>query len=242
MRIPIVSKDVWRDLYEVAGQFRALSPWKWMEDHEVFGVQSPVSDEIGYCVVLGTLGQVLGLCMYRGSKGLAFHQRIAAEEMSMDDFVGEQDYLMVEFVAKAELEREDKKVISDLGFRYRGEKQYPKFRSSLPGYCPWFLTEPEAQFLDFALHCAIDAARHRREDPTYFQSERGAEYLVYIPGERGGGSYSFSKSWQKPAPLPLPEVPLPKAEIKEITRHELGRDSIWEADFFFLPRAIQDRD
>jgi hypothetical protein len=76
MKIPSCALPVWKKLYDTALAFGAIEPWGWMSDIDVFGVQNPESGEIGYCCVLGELGEVYGLVVYLGSAGLEQHREI----------------------------------------------------------------------------------------------------------------------------------------------------------------------
>ena len=57
-------QEDWRRLYGLAVRFRNLAPWKWMTDDMLFAVQDPAGDQIGYCCVIGALGQEFGLIVY----------------------------------------------------------------------------------------------------------------------------------------------------------------------------------
>ena len=45
--------DLWRNLYSVADRLYALAPWSWMDDGKPFGIQDPVTGEIGFIHVTG---------------------------------------------------------------------------------------------------------------------------------------------------------------------------------------------
>lgn len=69
-----------------------------------------------------------------------------------DDIFAMQNCLKLELGPRSDLRTEDHAVIRKLGIAFRGKNAWPQFRSLLPGYIPWFLTEPEARFLTIALH------------------------------------------------------------------------------------------
>ena len=64
------SIEEWNDLYAAAVDFKKLKPWNYMWDSDMFGVQNPVTDEIGYCCVMGRSGEHFALGIFLGSEGL----------------------------------------------------------------------------------------------------------------------------------------------------------------------------
>ncbi len=64
MSVPIVITEVWEELYGVARVFKEAACWDWMSESDMFGVLNPENGEIGYCCVLGGLGEVFGLVFF----------------------------------------------------------------------------------------------------------------------------------------------------------------------------------
>ena len=152
MNVPHCSPSAWKGLYDAASAFRDIACWRWMSDSDLFGVKDPENGEIGYCCVLGQLGEVYGLVVYLGSAGLEQHRKIQSGKVSAGspDFIYNQTCLTAWFGNRSDLEDADRKVINELRLKFRGSHAWPQFRSLQPGYMPWSLTENEATFLLFA--------------------------------------------------------------------------------------------
>jgi hypothetical protein len=60
----------WHSLYRAAIDFWQIHPWQWVNDTDLFGVKNPEDCEIGYCCIVGALGEFLGLVVYLGTEGL----------------------------------------------------------------------------------------------------------------------------------------------------------------------------
>jgi len=152
-KIPDVSLDTWNQLYEAASEFARLKPWDPFDGSMLFGVWDTASKRMGYACVLGDLGEVLALCVYRGAEGFDFHRRTQNNEFQRkpDEAVGLQNCLMVEFADREELEKPDREVIRKLSLSFRGPKVWPRFRSYLPGHLPWYLTQDEATHMTYVL-------------------------------------------------------------------------------------------
>jgi hypothetical protein len=243
MIIPKVRLDIWKELYEAAIRFKEAAPWELLGDDEVFAVKDPGTEEIGYCTVLGWLGEMFALCVYRGDEGLAIYQKLQNEEINpeRDDFFAINNALMAEFTDRGLLKKEDLGIIKDLGYKFRGAKAYPAFRSYLPGYAPWFLTEGEAVFLEFALRCSLDYYNQYDEDAVALERKKPNQFLLYSPKSNGGEASSFERQWFQPEPYPPPEAP--RISVDEIRLQKLKKTitpsrEVWEAGFFYMPGGM----
>lgn len=246
IKAPKVSTETWESLYTAAQKFKKLKPWEFMDDSDLFGVEDPVSGQVNYCCVMGSAGEVFGLCVYRGREGLDFYLRLMFDELDpeLDDVWAIQDAMVTEFANRYEMENEDLDVIKVLGLKFRGKNNYPLFRSHVPGYFPWFLTEDEAVFLTLALTCACDLYKRIDDDPDILTPPDGSRYFTYFLVEEGKDQ-KFVSRWEAPLPLSKDNVnisSLNELQIKRIQKHNYRKDSRWEIGTFYTPSCITDRD
>jgi Domain of unknown function (DUF6930) len=237
------SQQEWRALYAAAAEFHTLAPWEWMYDSDMFGVQNPEDGEIGYCCVMGNLGEHFALGVYRGTEGLEGYRKIQSGELepSVDSLLHYQKCLMASFEDRSLLDRQDLGVIKQLGLKFRGRNVWPQFRSYLPDYHPWFVTAAEARFLIAALQQSLDVARRFQDAPELLALRKGS-YLVRVP-ERDGATLRWSDQWLPPVPLAREQPAAPQIDelrVQRIKRSITARQGTWEADFFLSPSPIQE--
>ncbi|MBT9139140.1 MAG: hypothetical protein DDT31_01721 [Syntrophomonadaceae bacterium] len=131
-----LSHEEWLKLFEAALKFKEIEAWEWMDDDYLFGVQNPEDQEIGYCSVLGALGEVFGLIVYVGQSGLESYLTIMSNPENVDDNMLIQDCISATFNDKKYLDRDDTALIKKLGLKFRGKNAYPQFRRLKPNYMP----------------------------------------------------------------------------------------------------------
>lgn len=244
-KAPSISE--WRSLYQAAVDFKKIEAWTWMYDSDVFGVQDPVSGEIGYCCVMGALGKMFALAVYLGSEGLESYMRIASEPpLNPSEAFEEmmlQKCLMASFVSRDELTKEDRQVIKSLGLKFRGRNAWPQFRSYRPAYFPWYLTAEEARFLTLALQQAKEVCLRFKEDPALFNPPQEELWFVRVPEQTKEGLV-WQDAWLEPALLEeeLPDVPVDELRLARLKKAALLMDAVWEMDFFLSPTAVQDKE
>jgi hypothetical protein len=234
--------EEWKELYDAARMFKELAPWEWMEDSDIFGVEDSETGEIGYCCVIGTLGEVLGLIVYRGSEGLALIERMQSEAIPADgeDFQSMQRCLSLTFDDREMLEKRDFEVIKRLGLKFRGRQAWPSCRSYSPGFVPWFLSGAEARFLNLATRQAMGVAERMREEPALLNAAKKGHYLILRPEK--GGEGKWVETWLKPQRYEKQKVTASADELRCARIRAASRriEDIWEVDFFFAPFVIEE--
>ncbi|RMF93869.1 MAG: hypothetical protein D6736_01060 [Nitrospinota bacterium] len=241
---------MWRALFEAAIRFRDTAPWQWMYDSDLFGVQNPYTREIGYCCVMGNLGQMFALAVYLGSEGLQSYLKIATGEASYRrdpvEVLTTQKCLVASFEDRAELSREDRDLIKRLGLKIRGRKAWPLFRSYQPGYHPWYLSAEEVRFLPLPLNQALEVALRFRDDPALFippqEQSKEAVFLVRVP-QKKRNRWVWEDAWLSPAPLPTPQRVIPSLDelwLNRLKKQCRQGQTAWELDYFFLPNPVQE--
>ncbi|MEW6299272.1 MAG: hypothetical protein AB1671_16280 [Thermodesulfobacteriota bacterium] len=238
----------WAALYDAAVAFKQLGCWEWMYDSDLFGVQNPETGEVGYCCVLGNLGEVFALNVYPGAEGLesywALHElhEDPASDVPLDAqaLLGSQKCLMASFEDRADLHKTDVRLIRELGLQFRGKKAWPLFRNYLPGFLPWFLTSrEEVRFLTVALQQAQDVALKMKENPDYLTPPEDDKelYLVRVRQDE-----RWQDTWQEPAGYEPPRTTpvINDALLHQLQHARLPREGTWEADCLLLPMAVQE--
>ncbi len=235
--------EEWKSLFHAAKMFKELAPWEWMEDADVFGIENPEDGEIGYCCILGTLGEVLGLLVYRGSEGLSVYEGLQSGEITVadEDLFAKQKCLAMTFDDRDMLDKKDLAVIKTLGIKFRGRQAWPSFRSHLPGFMPAHLTGAEARFLEFALRAAMGVAERFREDPDILTPPEEGLYLVASVAKEHG-SQVWHERWHRPEPYEPSKVAVPIDEVRlaRIKANSQKVEAAWEVDFFYAPFVIRE--
>jgi hypothetical protein len=242
--VPTVPLHVWKNLYSAAQKFNSLQPWEILDAMDLICLRDPKSGDTGFGVVMGSGGTLFGFCLYRGGEGLDVYRNLMEEKIdpAVEDVFAIQNCLKVEFCSREDMEPEDRRVMKQLNLTFKGRNAWPEFRSHFPGYAPWFLTENEAGFLTLGLNVAC---RHyeRVTAGDLDESFRNDECLMYIPVDESQSEYRAE--WE---PLPVytkqrtaPPI-LNLATIDSLRTKEMKPDSPWEADVFYLPSPILDRE
>ncbi len=237
------SVQEWKNLYDAAIKFKEIECWNWMWDSDVFGVQNPANGEIGYCCVMGELGEHFALAVYLGTDGLEGYLKIQSGEILPGDVdvLHIQKCLMASFEDRKILRGPDLQLIKELGLKFRGRKSWPLFRSYRPGYLPWYLTGEEARYLALALQQAIVVALRFKEDEGMLAPPKENHYLVRGPEKEGEG-LRWKEKWLEPSPLEGAEIvaePVDEARLERIRETASRSRGIWEADFFYFPGGAE---
>ena len=243
------SIEEWRKLYELASQVKALAPWDWMFEDEVFGVQDPETGSTGFVSVMGTAGEHLAVALYQDAGALydflELHDQ--AEDEDGGDLLSamrviEIPQVQASFEDNGDLEKEDKAIIKQLGLKFRGAQNWPKFRSYAPGLFPWFITNTEARRLITALEQLLDVApRCRENEDLLAPDEDGTVFLVRVPRVENGVTLWEDKiqKIEEPDPEPI-MVPIDEESLAQAKQLQRARADL-EIEFSMMPMPTSEK-
>jgi hypothetical protein len=229
-------------LYNLSAQIYALKPWTLLADQDLFLVRDPDSGEIGYCSVMGALGQVLSLHIYLGGESYRSFRRIAAgEQLAPEEFLISQTGISVEFVTLSELTPPDRELLKWFGHPLKRGSRAPMFRALRSGFHPWYVTEPEAIMLAecMAALMFLCAIRLNRPETTYWNQEDLYPMIVPVGND---GERTFQIEMQEagdppPAPAPAPAT-LDDARLRKVREKDYTVRGCFEADCFYMPMMV----
>ena len=191
-----------KNLYQKALHFKTLRCWEWMYDSDIFGIENPENGQIGYCCVMGNLGEVFALAVYLGSEGLEGYLKTVSGKIDPNDMnaLHIQDCLMASFENRNYLTKKDLDIIKALGLSFRGKNEWPLFRNYRPGYHPWYLSIEEVQYLTLVLEQAIDICQRVKENHRLMKAPRKGMYFVRT-ADKKNGKVHWNDQWIKPKPV-----------------------------------------
>lgn len=237
-----------RELCLLAQQIGIAEPWQWMAEIELFGVQDPLTGEVGFVSVMGMGGEYRAVAVYLGEEALRgwfdFKSALTLHPERPDAarLLLEIPHLHVFFSDSGGLEKRDRDLLKGVGLKYTRVR--PIFRSSRPGYFPWFITREETRLLVHTLSQTINVAGRLLENPNIFFLERDdttVSLLVRLPHSRGSELIWEDRiqkfPLRRPEPIALPIEPAILNKLKQIAQGDLEI----ELDLFMGPGAVGKR-
>lgn len=174
-------EDIWKRLLLQSKELNGMKPWEYLDDDEIFMVVDPVSQERLFISVLGGAGREFGLAVYIGEEGFKSLQLVVEQSMPLMDVVFIQRSLLLSFVDRNELASDDYDFLKAHGVAFRGKKQWPEFRSMVPGSYPWSIDREEARILLLAIEqtgAVLEMVKQGQDLPLFMQED---EMFARIP-------------------------------------------------------------
>ena len=229
----------WRRLYDAARRVKDVAPWEWMDETDIFGIEFPGTNSLGFVSVMGARGEYYAVSVYLGEDALGTFWGIHHEHSTADaDAVMEMRQIMVSFEDRGNLENKDHEIIRRLGLEFRGKKSWPMFRRYHPGYVPWFLEDGEVEWLACALEQTPGVVLRFKDDPLLLERDDAESYLMRV-AERDENGWVWRDSVRRIAP-PEPLILKFQVDVSALqTFAALPRRKLRvEMDFFLAPGKI----
>ncbi len=242
-----ISDQLWDTFYQKAVALKKTAPWDWITEEQMFAVKDPYSERIGFCLLMGRLGEHYALNIYLGEEGLLSYYNVAEYEGNYYyDVMFRQKSIMCSFEDRKMLENSEIKRIKKLGFSFRGKNGWPLVRKYDPGLVPWFLEdETDILFLISTIEQTLLLAEEYKDHVDDLSPDDEMLFRTSLKTKNG---LRWKSEKLKTDPLirkwlgnhPLPQPMINQIRLEQLAKTLSGSEQIWIADASFLPSPIKD--
>lgn len=242
-------------IYDKALEYFGTKLWKQLYDMDLFAIE--FSDkEIGWCSVMGKLGEHISLAVYVGNEGLkTFYDMMngSPDEMTDEEY---QELLFGQNCLQCTLETKDMMFPDELkefktytertGNKIKGEKRkFIHFAKYEPHCVPWYIKgKKDLSYIEQTLEAAVEVAKKLSEKSKAelgFPPEEQNEMPKTVPllsKTKGGFNW---KTIELPQEIAVPYfVPrLSNEAVEELSSFE--RNGTIECKVFRLPFPLQNK-
>jgi uncharacterized protein DUF6930 len=222
-------------LYGLASDLFGLHPWEMLDESQLIVVRDSASDELCYCSVMGALGEVYSMHAYLGAEGLRTFRKLETEEVAdPGEFFATMRSLYVEFVPKAELEPQDRKLLAALGHPQARGCASPIFRAIRPGFHPWFVTADEARTLAECIRAVVVVctAVASQKNANFWNEPETYPMVTWVEDSEPRYQINLVKS-ALPAEAPIPSVSLDEETLHRVRDQNYPVRGEMELDYIF---------
>lgn len=159
------SLSEWETLYHYATILGEMKPWNTFTDTD-FIVLNRIGEEPVFISILGAARQTYGIALYEGYYGLAKLNTLldeAENELASRYLMLDQMNLTCYWGNSDEPSPQQKQIIKNLGYQYRGKNKWLYFKSLKPGYLPYDCDQAEVKRLIDYYKLLIEAITYYRE-------------------------------------------------------------------------------
>lgn len=193
------SLEQWGVLYEAATRIKERKPWEKFWDMDLIGMRKDAEEDTVFYSILGRGGECYGIAVYEGYEGLNSFLMLTMQQsmnLSPEYAMFNQRNLTCYWGNRDELTDKQRKIIKDLGYKYRGKNQWLYFLSFEPGYYPYNMDEAEVLRMSGHLQHLEFALQHYDEENRNVDFEHRNMFL---------GTYNKEKkTWNfEEAPMPF---------------------------------------
>ncbi len=231
---------LWRTIIDAALAIHESDPWSNQHAAYPFGVEDPVTGEIGYCLFQrhGSGQDDVLVKVLRGEVGLGVWRDVlnqAANNAAAGPFLdpnAAQQFLSIAWMPADRLTSNDRALLRELDWALEPSGVYPVFRAKAMGYAPWSLSREDGRFLAVVLEQALAVLPRSYGSEGLVMPDAGAEEHVLIRRLRacGGESPEWVDTWAVPAfPGPdVPSTPLDQVAVRRIEANVEQGAEMWE--------------
>lgn len=183
---PAASSEQWLQLFGLARELDKLKPWDFFWGEELIAIKLPGRRQPVFCSSLGH-DDYHALSIHPNRQALDGYLRMVNASVDEPHYVSlsYQNSLICFFDARDNLHSRDKRLIKDLGFRFRGAGHWVYFRAVATGFAPWWPNAKQVKLMIAAFEQIRELCLQKKQGALTTDIPQGKMiYRRYLPAQQ----------------------------------------------------------
>src|SRR3989304_238307 len=173
-------KNTWLRIFNLANEIYKRSPWNWMDETDVFGIEIPENSRLYFMSIMGSGGQHYALSAYEGPKAIGGVWELQDNPNNLPpQTILTIPQLMLSYESRKNSDKRQLQIIKESGYPAKGLKALPNLLHYIPGYVPSIPEESMLYDMVAVLEQSLDVIDRARHDIN-FLSPGGHPDNVYL--------------------------------------------------------------
>lgn len=228
-------------LFRAGVKIKELEPWSELSDLDLITIALPGSEEPYFCSIMGNGGSCYGVNIYAGREGLQYRNWMVMREQAtapVEYMMFDQNALVMYLGDREEVPDKQKRIIRELGLKFRGRGQWIYFQSFRRRFFPDNPDRDETVLMAEVLDSLYEALVEFREEGMNFSGEY-SETLVRAYREKEK-RFELVKDILPEVWIPVEEVELNEPEVRKELKACPNGDYQIEIDLAYLGSKVKD--
>lgn len=233
--------EEWGNLYQISAKVKELKPWETFWDMDLICIREGKKEDAAFISILGRGGSCYGIAVYEGYEGLNDYLMLAMQErmnLSPEFAMFSQNNLTGYWGDRDELSEKQRKVIKELGYKFRGKNQWLYFMSYAVGYFPYNFDRNEVLRMTHYMTRLVEVLEYYHLKDMEVDFESGNMFCYSVNPKTGIVSWGSE-------PLPFTSyqfggLVITDDELIEALKNASRSKQILEADVVYLGAGVTD--
>ena len=240
MTLPTQQPSVsWTELLKTARDFFNAEPWKKIRHESLFGIDNPRAGEVLYCTAIGGSGDVYGMSIYPGAKGLYTYLFTQQQRLQESIPFYYMDCFLVSLENQRNLSPEDKRILKQSKLSFPKGTTKPQFRSFSSGYLET-LPDPEERYaINLAMQGTLAVLRNWAEYQRDFTPLSDIIPIIVFDESTGMMDMRYEEPEIPSLPMLTPP-PLNEIRMRSLVKQS-NKQGTWESSLYYIPNPVQEK-
>jgi hypothetical protein len=230
--------ETWRTLHNLFSEIYSLQPWTFLEETDVFGIHSPLTDKKYFISIMGSQGTLSAIAAYDGVKALGQFWNLEESGTAESGDVLTIPHFILSYESEEYTDPNQLKILRSIRKDFGYSNQWPEIKYIQSCHFPKDPDDNQLKDLVLIFEQMLDVCKRAERNPELIYSNHEDDE-IYLMREKSKDVNQWTDKYRK--------IKIPMLSIKEKwSRKDIDvlitlplSQAIFQAHFQILPLQIK---